>query len=106
VPYLAVSGRNTYKKVLGRSERNQVYWHLAMKVNVVLGPPAVVRFKPYLCFSEGGRIAINDAKKTSCDSPALLQELVESRSGGNFKRPFAVFLADGHDTIEISLGWS
>jgi hypothetical protein len=40
VPYLAVSGRRTNKNVVGRSERNKVHWHLATKVNIVLGPPA------------------------------------------------------------------
>jgi hypothetical protein len=65
VPYLAASGRKTNKNVVGRSKRNQVYWHLAMKANVVMGPPAVVRFKPYLCFSENGQSAINDVKRTS-----------------------------------------
>ena len=102
VPYLAVSGRNTYKKVLGRSERNQVYWHLAMKVNVVLGPPAVVRFKPYLCFSEGGRIAINDAKKTSAIRRRFCRNWWNPQ-WRQLQEAFCVFLADGHDTIEISL---
>jgi len=65
VPYQAASGRKTNKNVVGRSERNQVYWHLAMKVNIVMGPPAVVRFKPYLCFSEDGKSAITDVKAST-----------------------------------------
>ncbi len=65
VPYTAASGRRTNKNVVGRSERNKVYWHLAMKVNVVLGPPAFVRFKPYVAFSHDGQSAITDPKRTS-----------------------------------------
>ena len=65
VPYTAASGRRTNKNVVGRSERNKVYWHLAMKVSMVLGPPAFVRFKPYVAFSDNGQAAIADPKRTS-----------------------------------------
>lgn len=65
VIYTAASGKRTYKKVVGRSERNRVFWHLAMKVTVVLGPPAFVRFKPYVAFSDDGQAAITDPKRTT-----------------------------------------
>ena len=65
VPYIAGSGRRTNKNVVGSSERNKVHWHLAMKVNIVLGPPPVVRLKPYICFSEDGTTALDDPKRTS-----------------------------------------
>ena len=63
--YTAASGRRTHKNVVGRSERFRVHWHLAMKVNVALRQPATVRFKPYVCFSEDGKTAITDLKRTS-----------------------------------------
>lgn len=63
--YVDATGRRTYKNVVGRSEKWGVHWHLAMKVNVVLGPPAIVRFKPYICFSRDGQTAITDPKRTS-----------------------------------------
>jgi hypothetical protein len=65
INYRAMSGRMTWKAVQGRSERHRVFWHLAMKVNFVVGPPGIVRFKPYICFSEDGRKAIDDTKRTS-----------------------------------------
>lgn len=65
IRYVAASGRNTYKNVVGLSKVNKVNWHLAMKVNVVLGSNAVIRFKPYVCFSEDGQAAIKDPKRTS-----------------------------------------
>jgi hypothetical protein len=63
--YVAASGRRTPKNVVGRSERYKVNWHLAMKVNVTLRPSAAVRSKPYVCFSDEGKTAITDLKRTS-----------------------------------------
>jgi hypothetical protein len=102
VPYLAASGRKTNKNVVGRSKRNQLYWHLAMKANVVMGPPAVVRFKPYLCFSENGQNAINDVKRIS----AIRRRFCKNWWNPQWRQlqeAFCVFLADGQDSIEIFL---
>ncbi len=102
VPYQAASGRKTNKNVVGRSERNQVYWHLAMKVNIVMGPPAVVRFKPYLCFSEDGKSAITEVKKTSAIRKRFCRNWWNPQ-WRQLQEAFCVFLADGHDSVEISL---
>lgn len=102
VSYTAASGRKTNKNVVGHSKRNQVNWHLAMKVNVVLAPPAVVRFKPYVCFSEDGQTAIADAKTTS----AIRRRFCRNWWNGHWRQlqqAFCTFLADGQGVIEISL---
>lgn len=102
VPYRAASGRNTNKNVVGRSERNKVNWHLAMKVNVVLGAMPLVRFKPYVCFSDDGQIAITDAKRTS----AIRRRFCKSwwnKHWRQLQEAFCVFLADGEDVAEIEL---
>jgi hypothetical protein len=65
VNYRSGTGKLTWKKIAGRSQRNNVYWHLAMKVNVSLPPPRLVRFKPYICFSEDGRKALADVRKAA-----------------------------------------
>jgi hypothetical protein len=102
VPYTAASGRKTNKNVVGRSERNKVNWHLAMKVNVALGPPPLVRFKPYVCFSEDGQIAINDVKKTS----AIRRRFCKNWWNQHWRQlqeAFCVFLSDGRQNAEIVL---
>ena len=103
VPYTSASGRRTNKNVVGRSERNKVNWHLAMRVNVVLGPPAVVRFKPYVCFSEDGKTAINDPKRTS----AIRRRFCRNWWNQHWRQlqvAFCVFLANGGTEITIDLG--
>lgn len=102
VSYVAASGRRTNKNVVGRSERNQVNWHLAMKVNVVLGPPAVVRFKPYVCFSPDGQTAISDAKKTSAIRRRFCRNWWNSH-WRQLQEAFCTFLGEGKDAIEINL---
>jgi hypothetical protein len=102
IPYTAASGRKTNKNVVGRSERNKVNWHLAMKVNVALGPPPLVRFKPYVCFSEDGQTAISDVKKTS----AIRRRFCKNWWNQHWRQlqeAFCVFLSDGKEIAEIAL---
>ena len=102
VPYLAASGRRTNKNVAGRSERNKVNWHLAMKVNVVIGPPSYVRFKPYVCFSEDGQTAISDPKRTS----AIRRRFCRSWWNPQWRQlqeAFCAFLASENGEVTIDL---
>jgi hypothetical protein len=54
VEYVNNAGRKTYKQVVGRSEKLNVDWHLGMKLAVKLGDENLVRFRPYVVFSENG----------------------------------------------------
>lgn len=102
VPYTAASGRRTNKNVVGRSERNKVYWHLAMKVSVVLGPPAFVRFKPYVAFSDDGQSAITDPKRTSPIRRRFCKNWW-NQHWRQLQEAFAVWLADGATACSIPL---
>ena len=100
--YVDATGRRTYKNVVGRSEKKKVHWHLAMKVNVVLGPPVLVRFKPYICFSEDGQKAIEDPKRTS----GIRRRFCKSWWNAQWRQlqqAFCAFLADSADEIAIPL---
>jgi hypothetical protein len=102
VQYRAASGRNTNKNVVGRSERNKVFWHLSMKVNVSLAETPLVRFKPYVCFSEDGQLAIADAKRTS----AIRRRFCKNWWNQHWRQlqeAFCVYLANQNDCISIDL---
>jgi len=102
VPYTAASGRRTNKNLVGRSERNRVYWHLAMKVSVVLGPPAFVRFKAYVAFSDDGQTAIADPKRTSPIRRRFCKNWW-NQHWRQLQEAFAVWLADGQAECPIFL---
>jgi hypothetical protein len=71
-------------------------------VNVVLRPPALVRCKPYVCFSEDGQTAINDPKRTS----AIRRHFCKNWWNQHWRQlqeAFCEFLADGKEAAEISL---
>jgi hypothetical protein len=105
VPYTAASGRRTNKNVVGRSERNKVNWHLAMKVSVVLGPPAFVRFKPYVAFSDDGQTAIADPKRTSPIRRRFCKNWW-NQHWRQLQEAFAVWLAEGQAERAIALDGS
>ncbi len=103
VPYLAASGRRTHKNVVGRSERNKVHWHLAMKINIVLGPPPIVRLQALHLLLRG-----RDRRRLTTRSARLRSADVSARTGGNphwrqLLEAFCTFLADGKETVEIGL---
>lgn len=102
VIYTAASGKRTYKKVVGRSERNRVYWHLAMKVTVVLGPPAFIRFKPYVAFSDDGQVAITDPKRTTPIRRRFCKNWW-NQHWRQLQEAFAAWLADGQADCVIPL---
>jgi hypothetical protein len=102
VPYTAATGRRTNKNVVGRSERHKVYWHLAMKVSVVLGPPPFVRFKPYVAFSEDGQTAIADPKRTSPIRKRFCKNWW-NQHWRQLQEAFAAWLADGQTECSILL---
>jgi hypothetical protein len=105
VPYTAASGRGTNKNVVGRSERNKVHWHLAMKVSVALGPPAFVRFKPYVAFSDDGQTAITDPKRTSPIRRRFCKNWW-NQHWRQLQEAFAVWLADGETQCSMPLDGS
>lgn len=105
VSYTAASGRRTNKNVVGRSERNKVYWHLAMKVSLVLGPPSFVRFKPYVAFSDDGQAAIIDPKRTSPIRRRFCKNWW-NQHWRQLQEAFAVWLADGATECSVALAGS
>ncbi|MBX5131269.1 toll/interleukin-1 receptor domain-containing protein [Rhizobium lentis] len=103
VYYDAAFGKRTWKGVVGRSQKLQVNWHLAMKVNVVVSEAIVVRFKPYICWSEDGRTPIHDAKRTA----KLRRQFCKSWWNPHWRalqEAFIAFLANDKPTIEVELG--
>lgn len=103
--YDAAFGKRTWKGVVGRSKKMQVFWHLAMKVNVVVRDEIVVRFKPYICWSEDGRTAITDAKRTSVMRRQFCKNWWNPQWRA-LQEAFLAFLADEKPTIHIELGTS
>ncbi|NKJ94661.1 TIR domain-containing protein [Rhizobium leguminosarum bv. viciae] len=101
--YQLAQGKRTWKAVVGRSEKMGVFWHLAMKVNVMIGEDPLVRFKPYICWSENGVTPITDPKRTSAMRKRFCKNWWNPQWRG-LQEAFIAFLADDKPTIEIELG--
>ncbi|TPI17197.1 toll/interleukin-1 receptor domain-containing protein [Mesorhizobium sp. B4-1-3] len=101
VRYRTPDGKQTWKQVVGRSERRQLNWHLSMLVNIDLGPPGFIRFKPYICFSEGAEKLIDDPKRVA----AIRRRFCKSwwnRHWRQLQQAFIAFLSDGEE-IDVQL---
>ncbi|NKK67408.1 TIR domain-containing protein [Rhizobium leguminosarum bv. viciae] len=100
VSYTKPDGGQARKAITGRSEKYKVHWHLAMMVNIDIGPPAFIRFKPYICFSENGTL-ITDPKRTS----AIRRRFCKTwwnRQWRQLLQAFITFLSNGDDEIVIA----
>jgi hypothetical protein len=93
----------TRKNVVGRSEKLGVYWHLAMKVNVAVGDETIVRFKPYICWSEDGTKALEAGKRTASLRKRFCKNWWNPHWRG-LQEAFVTFLAEGEPSIAIDLG--
>ncbi|TIV60725.1 toll/interleukin-1 receptor domain-containing protein [Mesorhizobium sp.] len=101
VRYRTPDGKQTWKQVVGRSERRQLNWHLSMLVNIDLGPPGFIRFKPYICFSEGAEKLIDDPKRVA----AIRRRFCKSwwnRHWRQLQQAFIAFLSGGEE-IDVQL---
>jgi len=99
--YVKPDGKRTWKGITGKSERYKVNWHLAMMVNIDLGPPGFVRFKPYICFSDNGTL-ITDPKRTT----ALRRRICKTwwnKQWRQLQQAFIAFLANDCDEIVVTL---
>jgi hypothetical protein len=99
--YVKPDGKRTWKGIIGKSEKYKVSWHLAMMVNIDLGPPGFVRFKPYICFSENGKL-ITEAKRTT----ALRRRLCKTwwnKQWRQLQQAFIAFLVNDADQIVVAL---
>lgn len=105
VRYARPDGRKTWKSVVGRSNKYRVNWHLSMMVNIDLGPPGFVRFKPYICFSEDGKAPIDDLKRTT----ALRRRICKTwwnRQWRQLQQAFIVFLSGSAGELVVPLDGS
>lgn len=102
VRYRTPDGKPTWKKVTGQSIKYKVHWHLSMLVNIDLGPPGFIRFKPYVCFSEGAGMPISDPKRVA----GIRRRFCKSwwnRHWRQLQQAFVAFLAEGNDGIVVVL---
>lgn len=99
--YVKPDGKRTWKGITGKSDKYKVNWHLAMMVNIDLGPPGFVRFKPYICFSENGAL-ITDSNRTT----VLRRRICKTwwnKQWRQLQQAFIAFLANAADEIVVAL---
>jgi hypothetical protein len=99
--YVKPDGKRTWKGITGKSDKYKVNWHLAMMVNIDLGPPGFVRFKPYICFSENGAL-ITDPNRTT----VLRRRICKTwwnKQWRQLQQAFIAFLANAADEIVVAL---
>ena len=112
VRYRTPDGKQTWKQVTGRSEKRQLNWHLSMLVNIDLGPPGFIRFKPYICFSEGTGKPIDDPKRVA----GIRRRFCKSWWNRHWRQLYQAFIAflgggeemvielDGTEVLKLSGG--
>jgi TIR domain len=101
--FVDADGRRRWRKLVGRSERRGVWWHLGVSARPQLGPPRRMILRPHVVFSADGA--------TPLESATRMQRLRKSfcRSWWNDKwrdltLAFLGWLADEKPSFAISAG--
>jgi hypothetical protein len=62
-PFVDMHGRTRKKALIGRSDKYEVYWHLAVQANAVLGTAPRVGMSLHVIFTSDGKTPIASAKR-------------------------------------------
>jgi hypothetical protein len=103
VIYINAKGRETYKRLVGRSRVLNAYWHLGMRIVIRLDDAPSVRLRPYVVFTRDGSKPLDDA-----DEMTKLRRRFCKSWFNHIWRPlfqaFYKFFSDQAESVRIDLG--
>lgn len=62
-PFVDMQGKTRKKAVIGRSDKYEVYWHLAVQANAVLGPTPRLGMSLHVIFTSDGKTPLTSPKR-------------------------------------------
>jgi hypothetical protein len=97
------AGKRRSKKVVGRSEKRNVYWHLGFQAKAKAGDEGYIVLKPAVIFSQDGKTPLTSARRMH----RLRRGFCRSWWNPQWRDlmlAFIAWLADGKTTIELDTG--
>jgi hypothetical protein len=96
-------GKTRRRLLVGRSEKRNVYWHLAVSAKVVIAEPTRLILRPHVVFTTDGKTPLASKARVARLRKTFCKMWWNDR-WRDLVQAFASFLAEGSVTFEIPLG--
>ena len=103
VYFIDHAGKRRSKKVVGRSEKRNVYWHLAFQAKPKMGDGGHIVLKPAVIFSQDGKTPLSSARRMHRLRRGFCRSWWNPQWRG-LMLAFVTWLADSKTTIELDTG--
>lgn len=101
--YTDISGKSRWKRLVGRSEKRNVYWHFAVAAFASLGDQPHFTLRPQIVFTTDGNTPLDSKARAATLRRSFCKNWWNDRWHG-LLQAFVSFVAAGADTFEIALG--
>lgn len=101
--YTDVAGKSRWKRLVGRSEKRQVYWHFAVTAYASLGDDPHFVLRPQVVFTTDGKTPLESKARAASLRRSFCKNWWNDRWHG-LLAAFVSFLSDGNDEIHLPLG--
>lgn len=96
-------GKTRRRLLVGRSEKRNVYWHLAVSAKVMIAEPARLILRPHVVFTADGKTPLASKARSARLRKSFCKMWWNDR-WRDLVRAFASFLAEENATFELPLG--
>jgi len=97
------NGKVRRRRLVGRSEKRNVYWHLAVSARVMLAEPARLMMRPHVVFTTDGKTPLESKARTARLRKSFCKMWWNDR-WRDLVRAFASFLANEEESLFLPLG--
>ena len=101
--YIDSAGKSRWKRLVGRSEKRQVYWHFAVTAYASLGDEPHFVFRPQVVFTTDGATPLESKTRAASLRRSFCKNWWNDRWHG-LLAAFVSFLSDGNDEFLLPLG--
>ena len=97
------NGKRRRRRLVGRSEKRDVYWHFAVSSKVSLADPQHITLRPHVVFTQDGRTPLDSKAKTARLRKSFCKNWWNDR-WRDMLRAFAAFLSKEGGKFILPLG--
>lgn len=101
--YLDGAGKSRWKRLVGRSEKRQVYWHFAVTAYASLGDEPHFVLRPQVVFTTDGKTPLDSKTRAASLRRSFCKNWWNDRWHG-LLAAFVSFLSEGSDEFLLPLG--
>jgi len=101
--YIDINGVRRWRKLVGKSEKKNVYWHFGIEAWPLIGESPLLVIRPHVVFTNDGRTPLSDEKKMHRIRRSFCKNWWNAR-WRDLMLAFMAWVANEQECIEIPVG--